>query len=340
MTRIRLNLFVIAAAWIVLPTIPVQAQPEQPTYVTIKGTLEQITSEGYLKVTSDANEPYLIGIDRVTTKVVVVGTAERDFVTQGLLVRFTGEFDKRGNSKGEISELSIVEPSEQNYPGVQKDGNPLVILDDDKKKKSKDEGGTYLVVGQVKSLRGAKLQVSANGQQVKATLAKDATINVDVTNYHLAIKGDKIEAYGQLVQKVSGKGKQLTTGQVFASELTVTLANPLSKKKKKPTRDVKTAKGKAAKRGENAKGNAAADEESDKGKEAGDKSGAEKTDADKTDDAAAGAEKTGTENDKGTEDKETDGKGADEKSADEKSAEEQGDAKKELSPLEKLNGKK
>jgi hypothetical protein len=207
---------------------PNRPMPPQPMPVTVSGTLQQIKG-GLLQVASATQEQYLVKVDPRHTKVQCTGTAEPDFLRSGLYVRFSGEFDNRGTGKGDLSELEIVTPSEIVRPGVVRDEPGG--LDEKPKKKVKNEGGKFLVVGQIRSIKNGQLLVAAPTVPtgLKVNVAAGAKINVDVNDVTLAQQGDEIEVKGNLVQPAQNG----QPGQVVASEVTIKLAKPLSALSKK-----------------------------------------------------------------------------------------------------------
>ncbi len=200
--------------------------------VTFSGTVQQIRA-GLLQVASSNQESYVVKVEPRRTKVQCTGTAEPDFLRTGLYVRFSGEFDNRGTSKGDVSELTIVTLSDTVRPGVMADA-PAGGLDDQankKKGKAKAEGGKYVVVGQIRGVKNEQLTVSAPGVAtlLKVTLAPTAKINVDAGDVTLAQQGDEVDVQGHLIQP----GQNGQPAQVAASEITIKLAKPLSAPSKK-----------------------------------------------------------------------------------------------------------
>jgi hypothetical protein len=214
------------------------AQAPQLRPVDLKGTVEA-TAQGVIHIQCDGQEIYL-KIDPRTTKIECKGTAEASYLEPGLLVRFRGDFDKKGIAKEDIKELSIVSPSEKNEPGVTSDD----IADEDDKRKSKKDGGVMLIVGTIKQFKDGQLVVQAGGRAVRAKLAKDADLTVDVDDYTMAEAGDKIQFKGRMPQPTLQPMN--TPSQAIADEITITFAEPLAgDAPKKP----KGKSGKAAKGG-------------------------------------------------------------------------------------------
>ena len=97
--------------------------------------------------------------------------------------------------------------------------------------------GTYTVRGTIKSFKNGKVAVAAGrGPTVKAEIADDAVIDVEMADYRVARPDDKV--------KLEGFTTQARPNLVVAKSIEIELANPLSGAKKHTTR---TSKASAAK---------------------------------------------------------------------------------------------
>jgi hypothetical protein len=165
----------------------------------------------------DGKDIYL-QVDPRKTKIECNGKAKASYLQPGLLVRFRGDFDKKGIAKEDITELAIVSPSETNEPGVAADE----IGGDDEKRKPKKDGGSRLVVGTIKQFKEGQLIVQADGRAIRATLAKDAEIRVELDDFTLAEAGDKIQFQGRMPGQQPAEGPS----QAIADEITITFTEP------------------------------------------------------------------------------------------------------------------
>jgi len=212
---------------------PGRQGPQQPMAVPIEfsGTLQQMRG-AILQVSNDKQEQYLVKVDPRHTKVQCTGTAEPAFLRTGLYVRLSGDFDNHGNAQGDVSELEIVSLSDTVRAGVMRD-DPAAAANEKPKKKVKNEGGKFIVVGQIRSIKNGQLLVAAPGATagLKITLATDAKINVDVSDPTFVQQGDEVAVKGNIVQPAqNGQPAQVTAG-----ELTVKLSKPLTALSKKAT---------------------------------------------------------------------------------------------------------
>lgn len=93
--------------------------------------------------------------------------------------------------------------------------------------------GTFTVRGTIKMCKNGLITVSAGrGPTIKAELANDATIDVDMADLRVARRDDKIT--------VNGFTTQMRPNLIMAESVTVDLANPLTGAKKHGTHRSKT----------------------------------------------------------------------------------------------------
>jgi|GEM_PF-5974300 len=199
----------------------VQAQELRP--VDMKGTIEGL-NQGILSLKCE-DKPVYLKIDPRTTRVECNGTAEVSYLRPGVMIRFRGEFDKRGTAKEDIDKLSIITTSDVLQPGVTSDE---IGGDDEKprkkqKPKEDEEGASMQVIGQIKQIKDGLMQVQAGSRTVRAKIAEDAKIDVDVDDYTMAEAGDEIQFKGRMVPP---QGPDMPS-QVFGDEVTITFAKPL-----------------------------------------------------------------------------------------------------------------
>ena len=110
--------------------------------------------------------------------------------------------------------------------GGRKNANPLgndMFADkpDKAQKKSPQFPGTFTVRGTIKMCKDGKITVLAgHGSTIKAELADDATIDVDLTDFRAAQRDDRVT--------VDGFASQARPDMVMAKSIKIELANPLS----------------------------------------------------------------------------------------------------------------
>lgn len=173
---------------------------------------------GMIQWTDSNEKPYFVKI-LPTTYVQVLGEADPDFLRPGLLVRFSGELQGRGTMAEPVQELTIFTPREGYVIGIYNDGDDPTRTD-----------GPKLVAGRLKSIKNGKLIVVAGDQQIKAELAEQPTIKIDINDYSMAATGDEIT--------VSGLGFE--QDKIEATGIEIQLAERLTSGKKKRTRPGKS----------------------------------------------------------------------------------------------------
>jgi hypothetical protein len=93
--------------------------------------------------------------------------------------------------------------------------------------------GNFTVRGTIKMCKNGTITVSAGrGPTVKATLADDVTIDVDMNDFHAAQRDDKVT--------VNGLTTPANPNMVLAKSVEIELVKPLSGAKKHATRSIKT----------------------------------------------------------------------------------------------------
>jgi hypothetical protein len=207
--------------------------------VRIEGELEDLGA-GLLKVKDAAGESYLVKIEADAKNVFLSGKAEAGFLSRGMLVRFTAVLNKKGEVVEPLREITVFTPREGEQPGVAAEqsfggGAASGIFSDPAdepakpKKPSANETKSYRVVGVLAGQKNGKLQIAAGAVALKASLADDARISVDVADLRLAKKGDKVS--------IDGWRYPAQKQQVVATRVSITAAAPLvGGKPKRPVR--------------------------------------------------------------------------------------------------------
>ena len=93
--------------------------------------------------------------------------------------------------------------------------------------KGKEEDPIYQVAGQVTKVSRGEMTINCAGTIVKADLAKDAKVMVDVNHLDFAQAGDKVEIRARYPMG------QKASGQALASQITVVGSKPLGEPKKR-----------------------------------------------------------------------------------------------------------
>lgn len=219
-----------------------QVQPEiKREPLQAAGTVKQV-ARGVIHLATDEGEQWLIQVQARPQDVSFTGTADASFVKPGMWVRFTSQLTRRGDAKDPIASLEIYTPREGFGVGVQADAigggggaNELFAGPAEEKpqpepKKGKpSEDTVYRIGGQVSKIsRLGELTINAAGTSIKAKLADDAKVSIDVTDLSYLQAGDKIEIRGWYPM-----GRK---GQAIAEQVTASASQSLTdtSKKKKP----------------------------------------------------------------------------------------------------------
>jgi hypothetical protein len=196
-------------------------QPQQaPQVMGVQGTATiEAIAQGVIKISADGGA-WLIKPDP-RCKFQVLGTAEPDFLRPGQFVRFSAEFDKRGRTLTEVSEIEVFVPRE---------GYPLGLFPDSidgfaPDGSSAGKGPMRLkVAGKLLTLKAdGEFTVSTGGRTIRAELVAQPTVKVDLVDYTLAAPGDELEFEGYFQRE----------GAAYATEMTVKLKKTLEGPKKK-----------------------------------------------------------------------------------------------------------
>jgi len=190
---------------------------------------------GKITWTDKSNVPHIAFVTK-ETKVQVTGEIEASAIAPGAYVRFTIPVTKRlAPVKGaKVEELTLFSPG---------DGYQLGLLPDnvvDPQAKSIP----CLVAGQVKQLKKGLLTLVINGKQFKVTLADEAKVKVDVSDYSIARRGDNIvlTGTGANQREIECKGVEINLASAVAGDA----VNKPAADAKKPKRGAKPTAAKPA----------------------------------------------------------------------------------------------
>jgi hypothetical protein len=242
---------------------------QQPQIQPIKtGGALVATGQNQIQLSTGVNQTLLV-MTGPNTQVSVAGTAEQDYLKSGVTVEFVAEVDKTHAVKEKIGHLLIVSPTtdrpiglfppesatpekkgekgEKSAKATEGKANPLTpgpgiggAVPAKARSTAPQFPGTFTVRGTIKSSKSGEITVAAGRASIKAELANDATIDVDMDDVRIAQPGDKVT--------VSGFASKALPNVVMAEAIKIELANPLSGAKKPVTRPAKTpAAGKAKK---------------------------------------------------------------------------------------------
>lgn len=186
-------------------------QIEVTRFVNLKGHITALRP-GMIGWTEDGETPMFVKLTD-KTQVVVLGTAEPNFLRPGMFVRFSAaEITNRGMIEAPVDKLTIFSPRDGYSIGVFSDSDDPT-----------DESGPVLVAGQLRGLRNGKFILLVGNQQVRGELSEDVEIKVEVSDYGLAYSGDEIT--------VTGLGFQ--RDKIEAERIEIKLAETLGEKQEK-----------------------------------------------------------------------------------------------------------
>jgi hypothetical protein len=171
-----------------------------------------------------------VGVVAPVAKVAVTGTADKDVLRPGVVVRLNAEFDRKTNTAIEpVKQLEIVTPRPGDRTGF--------ISDEEIGGKSKGLPPPTLKL-QIFDAISAVKDNTLTFKRYKVELAPDVSIKVDVSDASILSQGDE-------VTKVKGKRIKGTRGQLMIGELEAKLMKPLSAPKRRAPQSAATARGPA-----------------------------------------------------------------------------------------------
>ena len=241
-------------------TIFVMVVPK--TQVSVTGTAEQ----DYLK--SGVTVEFVAEVakggavkDKITHLLVISPTSDRPiglFSPESATPGKNGENDEGEKAKPLLPDPGMGElaPTKGRKPRSKKEAD--LFGADPLAKPSKGHNtapqfpGTFTVRGTIRLCKNGAITVAAgHGPTIKAELASDVTIDVDMADVRVAQRDDKVT--------VSGLVSQARPNMVIAESITIELTNPLSGAKKHATRPERPAKTPATHAGKAKKGAGDAD---------------------------------------------------------------------------------
>lgn len=242
-TRPAVILAALSAMWFVCSAVVfAQDRPQRQTErFNGSGVLKDMRGNVLLVLAADGGQ-LLVKAPERPLDLAFNASADVDWLKRGMLVRFTGQFDKRGQAVSPIGELTVFTPRPEYQVGVFADsgfggGNDLFA---EKKVETKEpDSAPYMVAGTLSAMKGNKITVAAGGVSVKVELAENVRVSVDVNDLRFAREGDKVMIEGWFYP-----GDERS---IVAQRLTVTAAEPLGtsdKVKKGPNNSIENLLGK------------------------------------------------------------------------------------------------
>lgn len=234
-----------AAALVALLAIPLAAlaqvqyppMPPMPKTEQLKatGTVKAMRA-GLLQVVTSDGEQWLVQIRARPQDISYAASSDTGYLKPGMLIRFVGTFNRRGQCLSPIEAVTIFTLREGYGIGIAPDqeetGGELNALfagpkPEAKPPEKKDDSAAYRVAGRLTKLsRSGEMTINAGGKSIKANLSEKATISVDTNDLSQLREGDTIEIHGQYYPAQKG--------QAIATWVSVTAKDPLTDPQKKP----------------------------------------------------------------------------------------------------------
>ncbi len=256
--------------------------------ITGTGKVAQL-APGVLGVVGEGGEQWMVKLPNKAEEFAITGKAERGFLRAGMWVEFEGTVGKRGQVNEPVKEMLIFTPRPgyevgigPNTPAASGGASAGLFTSPEPEEKPKkapkpsgpEEPMVYRIAAEITKVgRKGEITVGAGGVSLKADVAEDVKIKVDVADLGFISVGDKVEFQGWYYAAAKN--------QVYATSVTVTAAQTFT--------DGKKSKVKPAAKG--ADGDADSKEEKGSGDEKGAKSDDEKAGTKGAGKEAAGKEK-------------------------------------------------
>jgi hypothetical protein len=209
----RLHLLaVLLGAVIAWPGTAAGQQPQKLSAEDGKGTVDAV-APGMLRLRLKGGEFWNV-VPAPNASVSVVGTAAREMLQPGQFVSCSLALDEFGKVSAPVPQ--IIFPG-GGMPGVVAGG--LGIAEPGAKRVAgKRPAGTYLVSGPIKLVEDDIVTVQAGRDRFEIPVPAETELLVKTTNFSLASAGDQVEVEGLYVRK----------GELQATTLAITLANPVT----------------------------------------------------------------------------------------------------------------
>jgi hypothetical protein len=187
---------------------PTPQQQRQLPFIKISGKVTNL-QQGAIAVDTDKGS-YIVRLDPQQTRVTVVGEGTVDALEPGVLVQFQCVLNPRLTLASEpIEKLKILTPSARTAPGVISDT-------------PKDHSKPFTVRGKISRVVGPQLTIAAyasSRKQVRAELAEEVVVEMELSDFSLVANGDRIEV----------QGAEVNSGLVHATDIKITLSKPSGK---------------------------------------------------------------------------------------------------------------
>lgn len=184
-------------------------------HVQVKGQIRAIQGAVLQVANEETRQQWLVKLPRELAGIRVTGKARPSYLQPGMMVRFSGQFDSKGKPQAPISKLEVftLKLVDGDMPAPLQFGVfPEAVFRGELAPKdaavgpaaagqpaatpASSEVASLIVSGQLRGLRKGELLVAAGTTLVRAPLAENAEISVDVPDYRWVRPGDEIEVAG------------------------------------------------------------------------------------------------------------------------------------------------
>jgi hypothetical protein len=217
-----------------------QAGQIQREALRCSGTVKEL-GNGLVHMMTTEGEQWLVKVEAMPKDIAYAGAADASFLQPGMLVRFSSHLSKRNQATDPVASITVTSLREGDELGVKSDAvgataGPGAALFGDQpdpkakvkaKPKPKAEDNTvYVITGQLTRIgRTGDMTINAGGTNIKADLAKEVSVALDMGDLSYLQPGDKFDFEGW---HIAGQ-----KGQAWAMKVTAEAAQPLTEQAKK-----------------------------------------------------------------------------------------------------------
>lgn len=187
---LRSGYFSICILTLAIQIAAAQGNPvNQPKNLEQSGTLKGIRPP-FLNLDVDGKN-WIIKVMVPQDKMRYQATAELNWLKAGMVVQYDNA-DEKGGSSEPVKKLIVFTPSPEFRPGVYDEGD-----------------GSFLVMGQIKSVRNNRMTVITGRKPSRVKVADDVEIQVKLSHVNFMQIGDLVKISGSFYQEGKGVADKL-----------------------------------------------------------------------------------------------------------------------------------
>lgn len=217
--------------------------------VRVSGKVHAVGPRG-LQIVADNGTAWVVQPPDKVEAINFTGTASVDWLQRGMFVRFSTTLNKELEAQEPIRELTVITIRPGVEPGVFQEGEAVAGDGNeggteekgrDSRRKAQNKVVPCLVIGRLYAAKNGVITVATVGRNiVKASLAVDVAISVQMNDFRVARQGDKVDFSGLIFPEQPGRAK--------ARSITITAAKPLGSAQTNDGREKDAKKTKAEKK--------------------------------------------------------------------------------------------